>query len=54
VEEQKLVLTDELAAKTRLTEERHSALQKAVEREREHSSRECNELRAILDSVWQR
>jgi len=54
LEEQKLVIADELAAKTRLTEERHSALEKAVEREREHGSRECNELRAILDSVWQR
>jgi len=54
VQNQKFEITDELEAKTRLTEERHSALEKVVDREREHSSRESNELRAILDSVWQR
>jgi len=54
VEEQRLVLADDLAANTRLAEERHSALEKAAERERENSSRECNELRATLDSVWQK
>jgi len=54
LEEQYRALGEAIADASRQMEERRLALEKALETEREDRARESNELRAIVETVWQR
>lgn len=54
LEEHRVALAEEIAEAVRRVDQHRSKLERTLERECTERGRESNELRAILDSVWQR